>query len=367
MPAALRDDALHTAIEISLRRRLDQHVVEAEAHGPHFAQLWRTAAEHAVGGKLLRPRLLIETCRAFATATAHAEAAEHSIIDLAGAIELLHYAFLLHDDVIDGDCERRGRPNLIGTLTRNGPAAIAVDAGEPARADHWGRSGAVLMGDVFLSTALLGFARLDLASPARARLLDLVERTVAETVSGEYADVGFSDGMLPVDLPSVLRMSTSKTAAYSFELPLRSASILSHAGDEAEQALSTAGRRIGLAYQLQDDLLSVFGEQAIHGKDPYSDLREGKETAIIAYARMTSAWPSIEARFGERDITVAQAERLRDLLRECGAERYASALVAEQLEEARTVVDDAVASDTLPPAVAQVVLTLADRLEGRRS
>ncbi|MBO9625860.1 MAG: polyprenyl synthetase family protein [Microbacterium sp.] len=360
MPATVDNDALHAALESSLQRRFAQRIEEAGAHDPDFAALWRTTAAGAAGGKLLRPRLLVETFHELAGDAA----SDRAVIDIATAVELLHCSFLLHDDVIDGDVLRRGRPNVIGALGRD----VDGDARSiSARAGHWGRSGALLMGDLLLADAVLGFARADLPHVARARLLIALERVISETVSGELADVAFSDGVRTADLPSILRMTAGKTAVYSFELPLRAAAILADRAPEVEEALATCGRSIGLAYQLQDDLLSVFGDPHAHGKDPLSDLREGKETAIIAYARMTSAWSSIAPRFGAADLSDADAVVIRRLLRQCGAETFVDNLVGEHLVAAVSLLDDAVHHGILPDGARRVLVALVARITGRRS
>lgn len=358
MPITLTEEDLGTRIEEVLRRRFAERSVAAEHYGAEFAALWNTAAEHALGGKLLRPRMLMDLFQSLSSESATAEQTAGAI-EVAAHVELLHYAFLLHDDVIDGDLTRRRRPNLIGSLIARRP-----DDGT-ASALHWGRSSAILLGDLLLSTAVLGFARADVTPSGRERLLALLDTTVFETVAGEHADVALSDGIITPDLRTILATSASKTAAYSFVLPLRAAAVLAGASTAAEDHLTEIGAHLGLAYQLQDDLLSVFGDPETHGKDAYSDLREGKETAIIAYARMTSDWPSIELRFGTPDLSTADAVHIRERLRECGAEDFVRGLVQEQLTAVSTVLAEAEEAGTLSPAAGRSVLALADRIEGR--
>ena len=358
MAVTVTEEDLGTRIEAVLRRRFAERAVAAEHYGAEFAALWHTAAEHALGGKLLRPRMLMDLLSALTTAPLTAEDTARAI-DVAAHVELLHFAFLLHDDVIDGDLTRRRRPNLIGSLVSRRP-----DAGGEA-ALHWGRSSAILLGDLLLSSAVLGFARADIPATRRERLLALLETTVFETVAGEHSDVALSDGIIAADRRTILATSAAKTAAYSVVLPLRAAATLSGASTAAEEQLTEIGGHLGLAYQLQDDLLCVFGDPETHGKDPYSDLREGKETAIIAYARMTSHWPSIELRFGATDLSVEDAAEMRDRLRECGAEGFVRGLVEEQLAAVSTVLAEAEEAGTLSADAGRVVLALADRIEGR--
>lgn len=355
---AIHED-MGTQVEEVLRRRFTAHSENAQAYGSEFASLWRAAADHALGGKLVRPRLLLDIHRALAP-HAPAEAAT-AAVDVATHIELLHYAFLLHDDVIDGDLTRRKRPNLIGALAAGSPGST-----EEASL-HWARSSAILMGDLLLSAAVMGFARVDIPHETRTRLLDLVEQTILETVAGEHTDVALSHGIVAPDLHTVLNMSVYKTATYSFSLPLRAGAMLAGSSLAAQDALHLVGRHLGLAYQLQDDLLCVFGDHRMHGKDAFSDLREGKETAIIAYARSTSAWPHIERTFGSDDLTTHEATEIRDRLRECGAESFVTGLIADQREAVDALLAGAENSGEISAAAAHTIAAVAARLDGRQS
>jgi geranylgeranyl diphosphate synthase type II len=359
MSATATEETLGTRIEEALRHRLSERRAAAEQYGSEFVELWETAAEHVLGGKLIRPRLLMDLLHALTPAPL-SEDETHRAIDVAAHVELLHFAFLLHDDVIDGDLIRRRRPNLIGTLAAGRPE----ESGEPAL--HWARSSAILLGDLLLSSAVLGFARADVAPEARERLLSLLEQTIFETVAGEHADVALSDGVIAPDLRTILSTSAYKTATYSFVLPLRAAAVLAGSSPSAEEQLTAIGHRLGLAYQLQDDLLSVFGDPEEHGKDAFSDLREGKETAIIAYARLTSHWDSIELHFGRSDLDLADGAYTRDRLRECGAEAFVQGLVREHLDAVSSALSRAESAGTLSTAAGRTVRGLASRVEGRR-
>ena len=352
---------LRGRIEETLRRQLAERTPDEGVYGAEFTRLWRLAAEHAAGGKLIRPLLMLETRDGF-EGPGRGSGADATALELAALIEQLHFAFLLHDDIIDGDVRRRGAANLIGTLSGAGRAT----SGASGKELHWARSSALLMGDLLLTSALLGFARADIGADARSRLLAVVEHAITETVAGEHGDVGLADGMIAPDLPGILATTANKTATYSFELPLRCAAILAGAARPAETILGTIGRRLGLAYQLQDDLLSTFGEAVEHGKDPYSDLREGKQTAIIAYARLTSSWPRISRVFGATEIRPEEGEEARALLRECGAERFVRRLIDEEFAAVRAALDDA-ASAGIPAGATRAVRSLLTRLERRRS
>lgn len=378
---AVRTETLRDVVEQELAQLFSQYATRAQAYGPEFAHLWNLAARHVQGGKLIRPVLLLEAYEALRSGlepgplvatsgdggpspspVAPPAAGRAQAVRVAAAVEALHYAFLVHDDVIDGDVMRRGRPNLIGEL-----AGTVLERVRTRRRLHWAETGGILAGDLLLSASHQQFARVDLPAASRTRLLDLLEHTIIETTAGELTDVGLADGIVAPDLGTILAMTARKTASYTFELPLRAAVILAGGSPELEAALSSAGYHLGLAYQLQDDLLSTFGDPAVHGKDPYSDLREGKQTAIVCFARMTSAWPSIEADFGDPELSVESAMRIRELLTGCGAEQFARGLVEEQLTAFYGILAGGTGERHVPAEVREVLLNLVARIEGRQS
>lgn len=372
-------DRVRSSMRASVERELGaifaRHSATTKAYGAEFAHLWELAARHAQDGKLVRPMLLLETfdalrrSREILPGSGVAEQSElhgdqdiENVARVAAAIETLHYSFLLHDDVIDGDLVRRGRPNLIGEL-----AETTLSPGRGRGARHWAETGGILAGNLLLSAAHQQFARLDVPAEVRVRLLDLLEHTIIETTAGEFIDVGLCDGIIAPDLNTVLTMTRRKTATYTFELPLRAAVILAGGSRQLEETLSSAGAHLGLAYQLQDDLLSTFGDAELHGKDPYSDLREGKQTAVVCFARMTSAWPSIEADFGNPELPEETAELMRTLLTECGAERFVEGLIEEQLTAFYEVLVGGSDAEEIPTELRAVLLNLVARIEGRQS
>jgi len=344
-----RSQQVHDAIDAYFAERAR----DASRYGPEFAELWRIAASTVLGGKFVRPDLLMATHGAL-TGT-HA-AASPAVVDAAAALELLHYAFVLHDDVIDGDLVRRGRPNLIAAVSASAPRRT-----EPAAALHWGTASGILMGDLLLSGVYQLLAGLDAPAATRARLARVLGDAIHETVAGEHADVGLAHGVIAPDLGTILAMAANKTATYTFCLPLAFGGILADADEATVRALTKAGRHLGLAFQLQDDLLSVFGDPATHGKDSASDLREGKMTAIIAHARASSLWPEIQPYVGRRGMSSRDVANVRGLLDKCGARAGVERQVDESLAAFRAAIDDA----AVPQPVRDEVSSLAELLRGR--
>ena len=352
------------AITECLHALMTARATQASRYGPEFAALWQEAIDSTQGGKLLRPRLLIGAFDTMNSPNATNAPLRGQAIELAAALEILHFAFLLHDDLIDGDLYRRGSLNLIGKLAASPASDTAVSTADERRM-HWARSSALLIGDLMLTIAHQVFARARIADGERVRLLDLLDATVTESVAGEYVDVALADGQAAPTLSLVLDMTRMKTAAYTFELPLRMAAIIAGAPAEAELRLGSIGTHLGIAFQLQDDLLSAFEPSQIHGKDPFSDFREGKETALIAYARMTNEWGAIERILGAADFTVDSGRTLQHLLESSGARGAVETMISDHLQLATGLL---VAEDrVLPPETCQFLLALMSRLEGRHS
>ncbi|NUU08559.1 polyprenyl synthetase family protein [Leifsonia sp. C5G2] len=340
-------------VESSLETFFADRVARAASHGPSYSRLWECAREAFRGGKRIRPRLLLTAYRGFGGED-HAPA-----VSLACAYELLHTAFLLHDDVIDGDTVRRGRPNVVGVFRRD-----AIDRGSAARSAHrWGEVGAILAGDLLLQAATSKLARAEVDAPLRERLLDILDEGVFVTAAGELTDVAFSERIPPRTpaLEDVLAMTESKTAAYSVSGPLTSGALLAGAGEEALVALAEFGRLVGIAFQLGDDLLGVFGSEDATGKSIFSDLREQKETSRIAFARGTPRWAEIAPSLGRPDLAAPEAERVAGALEECGARRFVEGLLRDHVDRAVAMLG----TPSIPPGLAGSLTRIARSCVGR--
>lgn len=329
---------------------------QATRYGSEYQRLWASARNATDGGKRIRPRFVLSAFDAIGGPAAGVATAADAV-DTAVAFELLHTAFLLHDDVIDGDTLRRGRPNVSGEFAQD-----AVSRGVGAeRATLWGETAAILAGDLLLHAAASLVARLDAAPAARTALLDLLDHSIFVTAAGELSDVSYSVGIDEARLPDVLAMTERKTAAYSFAGPLTAGAILAGAGGDVLAALTEYGRLLGIAFQLGDDILGVFGDQDATGKSIVSDLREGKETSLIAYARATSAWPVIEPWFGRPDLDLDAGRRLATALDACGARAFVEGLVAEYADAAVA----ALSAPGLPSSLTDELQTVARSCVGR--
>jgi geranylgeranyl diphosphate synthase type II len=284
--------------------------------GAEYLELWRQLEANTVGGKRFRPRMVFAAYDALGGTDSEAAAC------IGAAFELLHTALIVHDDVIDRDFTRRGAPNLAGTYRDKALAAGASDSA----AEHRGISAAVIAGDLALFNAYRLIDRSGVSDVVRGRLVEVMDDALFASAAGELIDVDFS--FMP-DVPRVddiLTMERLKTAVYSFECPLQAGAILAGANEETVATLAAFGRDIGIAYQLVDDLLGVFGTESETGKTTVGDLREGKRTVLIAYATSAPGWDELASLLGKPDLTDDEAATLRAHLVECGAKSFAEGL-----------------------------------------
>ena len=316
----------------------------AARHGDDYVQLWVAARDGAAGGKRIRPELVLAAHAAFAgSGTAES-------VRLASAFELLHTAFLMHDDVIDHDLVRRGAPNVAGRFALDG-----VGRGLPVdRANDYGEASAILAGDLLIAGALRVVAELDAPRSVRASLLEIVDECVFLAAAGEHADVRQA-GAAPGE-HDILAMIENKTASYSFSAPLQAGAVLGGAPAASVARLGEVGRHLGVAFQLRDDVLGVFGSATVTGKSSLSDLREGKETLLVAYARVHPDWDRAAAGFGSPELDDAGAAGLRRAIESSGARDR-----VERLIDARCAAAvDAIAAAGLPHGL-QKTLTVTAR------
>lgn len=313
----------------ALLRLLEEGRGRAAAIDPDHVRLWEALASATEGGKRFRPALLQSTHQALGGDLDLAAA------EVGAALELMHTAFVIHDDVIDGDHIRRGRPNVSGTFRDQ---ALA-DGADEADADNYGRTAAILAGDLALTTAVRTVATCGAPVDVVRRLLDLFDEALHTTAAGELADVRLTLDPTPASLAESVAMEANKTGAYSFALPLQSGAVLAGADEATILRLGEAGRLLGIAFQLVDDLIGVFSDSSVSGKSSTGDLRTRKQTPLLVHARSTPEWDRIRLHLG-RDLDDDELGEVRRLLTTSGSRSFVEELAEAQLALARTVFDD---------------------------
>ena len=308
-----------------LHELFEQAKLRAAKVSPSYLSLWETLQKSTAGGKRVRPRILM-------TAYQHLGGMDSEASARAGAaFELLHTALIIHDDVIDQDFIRRGQDNVAGVYR-----GLAEASGQsPEAALHRGLSVGVIAGDLALANAFRMLDTVPTDPATRLRLAEILDEAVFASAGGELIDVDFSFYAGAPAVEDILDMERMKTAVYSFEAPLRAGATLAGAGDEVAATLGKFGRDTGIAYQLVDDLLGVFGNESATGKSNLGDLREGKRTVLISHAARSPQWDELSGLIGSPGLTPLEADRARALLIESGARDFARELADEYAARAR--------------------------------
>jgi geranylgeranyl diphosphate synthase type II len=208
------------------------------------------------GGRALRASLCIAAARAFG---ARAEDALNSAV----ALEMMHNAFLVHDDVEDGSEERRGRP------------ALHVMQGVPI---------AVNVGDALsvMSLRPLLENRFHLGAPLTLQILEEAERMAAESVEGQAMELAWRrDNAVSLTEKDYLQMILKKTCWYTCVYPCRVGALIGSRRPVAADRFVRFGFFLGAAFQIQDDLLNLTGDPNRYGKEIGGDLWEGKRTLML--------------------------------------------------------------------------------------
>ena len=305
---------LRAAIGADVALFLDAHGAALGALGPEVGELVELARAFTAGGKRLRPAFC---CWGYLAASGGTEVPAH-VLRAAASLDLLHVSALVHDDVMDGSDTRRGVPAAHVQLARR-----HAEAGLRGDSEAFGRAGAILLGDLLLMWSVELFNDCGASSEALARAQPLLAAMRAEVTGGQYLDIT-AQTRPPLDarrdpdsvLAQVRRVVEHKTARYTVVRPLQIGAALGGADVELLDALGRYGSPLGRAFQYRDDVLGVFGDEAVTGKPAGDDLREGKLTVLIAKA-MAGA-------------SQADAELLDGLL--------GSALSAAQVGEARGII-----------------------------
>jgi geranylgeranyl diphosphate synthase type I len=349
------------------------------------------------GGKRLRPALVYYTYRACGGRS------DEQALPLAVATEFLHTYLLIHDDIMDHAETRRGQPAAhVRFRDLHLASGLRGDAGD------FGRSVAILLGDlahtyaVELFTAAAALARWqpplvplpplppDAAPPRHwTELNRCFSDMCEEVIGGQYLEFLLAHRRNPDPGSStrteeetmagfaareaeLLRILQLKSGRYTAERPIQLGALLAGAPPEVRAELSRYGTAVGEAFQLQDDLLGLFGDPETIGKPVGDDLREGKFTFLIHHALSSPGSPGslgslgshgshgshgspgspgsdtaggsgdrqlVTAALGKADLTAGEVAGVQRVLERTGARRAVTAMIAERLTEARRALD----------------------------
>lgn len=347
------------AVSQRLERFVSARVAEAADAGPLARPILELSAATLQGGKRLRAAFCYWGWRAVTDASGTDE-----IVTASAALEVFHAAALVHDDIIDNSDTRRGRP-----ATHRAFEGAHHAGGWTGDAAAYGRSSAILAGDLLVawSDDLFEEGIADVpADRARAARRQYAEMRRDVTV-GQYLDIAAETVPAPEDeqLDRALLVASFKSARYSVQQPLLIGAAIGGARTEQRQALRAFGHPVGMAFQLRDDVLGVFGDSAATGKPSGDDLREGKRTALIAFARQglaSSVRRTLDELVGDPDLDDAQVRMLQNTIRDSGALDRVEELIASYAHEADRALSGAPLDNASVGALRDLARAAVDRV-----
>jgi len=256
------------------------------------------------GGKLLRPTLCLLACEAVGGDW-------HSALPAAAAIELTHNFSLIHDDIQDRGWERRHRP-----------AVWRV----------WGEAQGINAGDAMYAMAQLALLRLEERGIPQEKVILVsheINQTTLQLCEGQCLDIDY-ESYLDISIDNYLEMISKKTASL-FECSLYFGALLGTDNQIQISHLRSFGRNLGMAFQMQDDLLGIWEKEEVTGKSPYTDIRDRKKTLPIIYALQKAEGEERERLlrvYGKARISAKDIAQVLHILDSLGARGY-----AEQIRE----------------------------------
>lgn len=305
----MRLEDLRSEVGIALRRFLDAALQHLRDAAPSLAENAAVLDNLADRGKRIRPLLVLTGHR---LVTGDHEPAMGPAL----ATELLHLCALLHDDVIDAATTRRGHPSFHVSVADRHRAA-----GWPGDADAHGRAAAILFGDLALVLADEVFFDSRLPADQLIAAHRVFSSMKEEVMRGQSLDVeAAARGAASID--EALAIARDKSGRYTIRRPVEIGASLGGAPPAVLAALGAWAEPLGVAFQLTDDLLGVFGDAAVTGKDPTTDLREGKRTVLVAET-LRAVPADVAERFnallGDDGIDEVEVDWLRRTITQSGA------------------------------------------------
>lgn len=262
------------------------------------------------GGKRMRPAFVYWGYRATGAA------ATDRLWSAAAAVELLQTFALIHDDVMDRSVRRRGAPSVhVALSTHHRAAALDGDS------DWFGVGAAILAGDLAFVWADELFDAVDVAPVERERARVVFTELRTELMAGQYLDLMLAASPL-ADPAQAQRVALLKAGRYTVTRPLQLGAALAGVEPDDGKALAAYGDAVGVAFQLRDDVLGLFGDAAATGKGVLDDLRQGKRTVLMLETRARcedAARAVLDAALGNAALDESGADAVRQIVVDSGA------------------------------------------------
>ncbi|MFZ5365841.1 MAG: polyprenyl synthetase family protein [Patescibacteria group bacterium] len=314
---------------------------------PIAGDVWRKLQGFIKGGKRIRGGLVRLGYECFGGKK------ERAILPVSAAIEITHGAILVHDDIIDQSILRHGQPTVHRRYQRYHQKHY--QKGDPR---HYGESMGICVGIAGYYGAISLLAQAKFPEDLKIRATQELARFMMETGYGETLDIDFAC-RVEISEKEILTIHTLKSAHYTIVGPLKIGGILAGAREKQLKKFEDYGIPVGIAFQLQDDILGIYGSEEELGKPIGDDIKERKNTLLYTQAlkkgnqkqrkRLASLW-------GKKDITPKEVEEARKIIKQTGSLEYSQKLAKRLVEKGKKAVPKITKNKNLQ----EVFLSLAD-------
>jgi geranylgeranyl diphosphate synthase type I len=345
-------EALKQKIDQAISEFIDLRITQAKEISQASELLMKNIKEFSLRkGKRIRPLFVVYGFKCFA------EGSEDEIIKVSISTELLHDYLLIHDDIMDKSDLRRGLPTFHKGYEK---IYAGQNISNPA---PYAENSAILAGDILSAISPEPILESSFPEDLKVNAVKKFNETNCQTGFGQELDIllelNKNAKAEDVDLVHIL-----KTAKYTVESPLHIGAILAGATNEQLKTLSDYAIPAGRAFQIQDDVLGVFGSEEKIGKPVDSDLKEGKKTLLTIHA-LEKANPEQKKRLleilGNQNISMKDVEDARKIIEETGSLEHSKTLAKELANQALEVVK----SSDFRQEGKDFLIAIADKLVNR--
>ncbi len=340
-------------IDNYLNQFFHQKIKESAKITPVASEIWRKIESFISGGKRVRGSLVKLGYDCFKKSDVK------FLLPVSASIEITHGSLLIHDDIIDQSEFRHNQPTIYKQYQ------IYHKKNYQRRgAKHYGESMAIVTGIVGYYGAISLINEGPFTSEIKNKLIDELTKFIINTGYGESLDINLACRS-KITQKDVLTIHTYKTAYYTFIGPLRLGGILAGAGKTELKKFEDYGLPLGIAFQIQDDILGIFRTEEKLGKSIGDDIKEGKNTLLYTQAikegslsqrkKLTSLW-------GNKKITFKQIQEVKRIIKETGSLAYSQNLARQLVEKGKK----AIPKITKDKNLQEVFLSLADFIIERK-
>lgn len=330
-----------TRIAVILEEFFDTQKSKVDENTPSFLSLLEVIQEFSLrGGKRIRPFFVYI---GYSLIKGDISEELDEVMKASILIELIHTFFLAHDDIMDKSDLRRGKPTLHVHYEKEYKSLYGNNNLERK---HFGSSMAILAGDMLFSLALDLLSDLNIKIETQKEILRVLNKTIMNTIVGQELDIRLEHKRTSFS-EEILNVYKRKTAQYTFECPLHLGVLLAEGTERDLKILSEFAIPLGIAFQIRDDILGVFGKEKETGKIVGDDIYQGKQTLLIAKALEYGSdiqKDTIISILGNKNITHFDIRKIQTIIEDTGALTYAQDFSQKKIAEAKKILENIASS-----------------------